>query len=243
MSTSQLPGPQNNFPTTLWTTVLSSAGSSRESQAALENLCRAYWQPLYVFARRSGLARHDAQDVVQGFIQRLLERGDLAQVSPERGRFRAYLLAGLRNFMIKQFEHDRAAKRGGGKAILSLDIEDAEHWAVQDRSVASAELAYDRQWARTVLSRALERMWIEYKARNKETFFETLVPFLEGAEAKAYDAVAPGLGMKKGAVAVAVHRMRSRLQELLRAEVLQTVGNSEEMEGELRDLLETLARG
>jgi DNA-directed RNA polymerase specialized sigma24 family protein len=133
------PAPHNSFPTTQWTVVLNSTGPSRESEAALEELCRAYWRPLYVFARRSGVIPHDAQDRVQGFIQRLLERRDLANISPDRGRFRTYLLVALRNFMIKQAEHHKAAKRGGGKTIISLNAEEAERFALPDLNVESAE--------------------------------------------------------------------------------------------------------
>ncbi len=238
----RMPQLPQTFPTTQWTMVLSSSGNSRESQAALEDLCRAYWQPLYVFARRKGAAQHDAQDLVQGFIQRLLQRRDLAQVSPEKGRFRTYLLVGLQNFIIKNAEHGRAARRGGGKVVLSLNTEEGEHWALHLPASESPESAYDRTWARTVLARALERLRAEHIARNKTAQFEALVPFLEGADPNEYEAIGSKLGMKKGTVAVAVHRMRGRLQELLRAEVLQTVGNSADAEAELRELLEALAR-
>jgi len=230
------------FPTTHWSVVLNSGGASPASEAALEELCRVYWRPLYVFLRRKGNAPHDAQDLVQGFFERLLERKDLATVGPEKGRFRTYMLTALRNFMIKRAEHDRAVKRGGGKVLIPLDADEVERTSLPDLSTESPESAYDRQWARTALGRALARLRGEHIARNKEALFESLVPFLEGADPNEYEAVGQRLSMKKGTVAVTIHRMRGRLQELLRAEVLQTVGNSADADVELRELLEALAR-
>ncbi len=236
------PAPNRGFPTTHWTVIIGSGGQSLESDAALEELCRAYWHPLYAFVRRSGIRPHDAQDLVQGFIHRLIERRDLATLSPDKGRFRTYLLTALRNYVIKQAEHQKAAKRGGGRPLLSLDADEAERFTLPDLSAESPEVAFDRQWAKTVLRRGLERLRSEFIARNKEPLFEALLPCLEGVEAKEYEGLEAKLGMKKGAIAVTVHRMRGRLQELLRAEVLQTVGSGPEAEKELLELLETLAR-
>jgi RNA polymerase sigma factor (sigma-70 family) len=230
------------FPTTQWTVVKESGGTSAASRSALEEVCRAYWPPLYAFMRRKGRSPHDAQDLVQGFIERLLQRGDLAGVSPEKGKFRTYLLTSLRNYTIKQAEHDKALKRGGGKVFVPIDAEEAERISLPDLTAESPEAAFDRQWARTTIRRALGRLRGEHIARNKEAAFEVLSPFLEGAEPNEYESAASRLGMKPGAVAVAVHRMRRRLQELLRAEVLQTVGNRADADVELRELLEALAR-
>lgn len=230
------------FPATHWSAVLSSSGTSARSSAALEELCRVYWRPLYVFLRRQGNTAHDSQDLVQGFLQRLLERRDLATVSPEKGRFRTYLLTSLRNFMIKQAERQKAFKRGGGKVLIPLDAAEAERMSLPDLTAESPEAAYDRQWARTVLSRALARLRNEHVARNKEGLFEVLVPFLEGADPNDYDTAGQKLGMRSETIAVTVHRMRRRLQELLRAEVMPTVGNSADADAELRELLQALAR-
>jgi RNA polymerase sigma factor (sigma-70 family) len=230
------------FPTTHWTVILNSVGPSSANGSALEALCKAYWEPLYVFICRKGIPQHDAQDLVQGFICRLLERGDLATVSPEKGRFRTYLLTALRNFIIKEAEHHNALKRGGGKVFVSIDAEDARRLSLPDSNIETPELAFDRQWARTTLARALRRLRDEHLARKKEEFFETLSPFLEGAEPDEYKAAGLRLGMKSGTVAVTVHRMRRRLKELVRAEVLQTVGNSADADAEVRELLEALSR-
>lgn len=238
-----VPNSAASFPTTHWSVVLNAGdGAAPANGRALEELCRAYWCPLYAFLRRRGHSPHDAQDLTQGFLARVIAREDLGEVGPEKGRFRTFLLTALRNFTIKQVEHDRAAKRGGGTVAVPIDAEEGERLSLPDLSAPSPEAAFDRQWARTILGRALTRLREEHVARRKESFFEALAPFLEGADANEYEAVAARLGMKKGAVAVAVHRMRGRLQELLRAEVSQTVGSCADAEAELRELLETLAR-
>ncbi len=232
------------FPTTHWSLVLNAGETAApECSKALEELCRTYWTPLYAFLRRQGHSSHDAQDLTQGFLARVIAREDLGEVGPEKGRFRTFLLKGLRNFTIKQAERDNAWKRGGGKAAVPFDAVEAERLSLPDLSAPSPEAAFDRHWARTILGRALARLRDEHTARRKEAFFEALAPFLDGADSNEYEAVAVRLGMKRNAVAVAVHRMRGRLQELLRAEVMQTVGNRADADAELRELLEALARG
>ncbi len=240
-----MPGPNSAafFPTTHWSVVLNAGDTAALANGpALEELCRAYWSPLYAFLRRRGHSPHDAQDLTQGFLARVIAREDLGEVGPEKGRFRTFLLTALRNFALNQLEHDKAAKRGRGKVAIPIDAEEGERLSLPDLSAPSPEAAFDRQWARTILSRAMSRLREEHVARRKEYLFEALAPFLEGVDVNEYEAVASRLGMKKGAVAVAVHRMRSRLQELLRAEVSQTVGTRADAEAELRELLESLAR-
>ena len=232
----------NDFPTTHWSQVLSTSGPSPANAAALEQLCAGYWRPLYAFLRRRGASPDDAQDLVQGFLQRLLERRDLENTGPGRGRFRTYLLVGLRNFTINRAERDKAIKRGGGAILVPLDLELAERLGLPDLAAPSPEAAYDRSWARMILSRALDRLREEHVARRKEALFEVLAPFLDGADAHDYEAVAERLGMKRNAVAVAVHRMRGRLLEFLRAEVSQTVGTRADSDAELRELLLALAQ-
>ena len=96
----------------------SSAGdpTDREGRDALEQLCRDYWYPLYAFARRQGLDREEAGDLVQGFLADLIERGDLAKADPTRGRFRSFLRTACSHFLSHARDHDRALKRGGGRS-------------------------------------------------------------------------------------------------------------------------------
>lgn len=240
---SALSGPASHaeFPSTLWSLVLK-AGASPGPSAALEDLCRAYWPPLYSFLRRQGHSPQDAEDLVQGFLARLLAREDLGGVGPEKGRFRTFLLAALRNFTIKQALHQKALKRGGGKALIAFDAEEAERLCGPDLLANSPEAAFDRRFAQAVVARAFTTLREEHSARGKEEFFATLAPFLDGAEPEGYEGAGAKLGMAPGTVAVAIHRMRGRLRELLRAEVRQLCSSAIEEEQELKHLLEVWSR-
>lgn len=231
------------FPATHWSLILDAGnGSAGNGHAALEELCRTYWQPLYAFLRRKGHSSHDAQDLVQGFLARVIAREDLGNVGPEKGRFRTFLLTGLRNFTIKQALHDKALKRGGGKPPLSIDADEAERLCGPDLSAENPELAFDQRWCRTVLALALQRLRAEHHARGKDELFAALSPFLDGADPGDYDQVGQRLGLAPGTVAVSVHRLRTRLQELVRAEVSQTVASSEQADLEVRHLMDVWRR-
>jgi len=231
------------FPSTQWTKVLNAGnGELPGGPAALEELCRAYWPPLYSFLRRQGQSPHDAEDLVQGFLARVLAREDLAGVGPEKGRFRTFLLTSLRNFTIKQALRDKALKRGGGQVPISINAEEAERLCGPDLTAASPEAAFDRRFAQAVVTRAFAALREEHRARGKEMFFETLAPYLDGTESEGYEEAARKLNMTPGAVAVTVHRMRGRLRELLRVEVRQLCGSAAEEEQELKHLLEVWSR-
>ncbi len=229
------------FPSTLWSLVLK-AGASPGPSPALEDLCRADWSPLYSFLRRQGYSPHDAEDLVQGFLARLLAREDLGGVGPEKGRFRTFLLTALRNFTIKQALHQKALKRGGGQALIPLNVEEAERLCGPDLSANSPEAAFDKRFAQAVVARAFTTLREEHRARGKKEFFVTLAPFLDGAEPEGYEEAGAKLGMAPGTVAVAIHRMRGRLRELLRAEVRQLCSSAAEEEQELKHLLEVWSR-
>lgn len=217
--------------------VLDVRGDPARSREALETLLRLYWPPLYAFLLADGQSPEDARDLLQGFLARLLERNDLARVEPGRGRFRSYLLAGLRNHLVSETRRDKAAKRGAG-AVVSLDAEEAAAWlAERPAPGAGPEAAFDRQWARLVLQRALERLRREQGAQGKLRQYATLAPALAGDATASHDALAQRLGMSAGAVAVALHRLRRRLRELVRHEVIQTVGSAADLDEEMRHLL------
>ena len=227
------------FPATKWSVIQRAAGTrSPSSREALEDLCRAYWPPLSAFLRRSGHQPDEAKDLVQGYIARLLERGDLAHVSPERGRFRSYLLCGLRNHLVSQARRVAARKRGGEVGTFSLDGCEAEaNFQAVSGEALTPDVTFDRQWAETVLDRALEALRKEYVARQKEQLYEALKSALAAESVVDYSLLGRPLGMSSGAVAVAVHRLRLRLRELVRSEVAQTVGSESDLEEEMRNLL------
>ena len=231
------------FPATKWTIILkAAAGHSRASRVALEDLCRAYWPPLYAFLRRAGHEPDEAKDLVQGYIVRLLEREDLATVSPDKGRFRTYLLRGLRNHLVSEVRRETAQKRGGRNACFPLDTRNDE--AVLAAGLAetlSPDVAFDRRWAETILDRSLEALRQEYNNRGKGRVYEALKSALAN-EAEDYSSLGRELSMTAGAVAVTVHRLRLRLRELVRAEVAQTVGSEADLEEEMSNLLAILSQ-
>lgn len=234
---------QAEFPATHWSAIQQAADVlSPASRTALEELCRIYWPPLYAFLRRSGHDVHEAQDLVQGYLARLLERNDLAVITPGKGRFRSYLLSGLRNYLVSQARREGAEKRGGRTVTLSLDLENAEvlcNTVLVDCS--TPDLAFDRHWAETILDRALEALRAEYQARGKGQLYELLKSSLAGDAVEDYASFGRQFGMTPGAVAAAVHRLRLRLRELVRWEVTQTVGSAADLEEEMRNLLAILS--
>lgn len=231
--------PGDIFATTHWTVVLA-AGQRHTPQSdhALEQLCRTYWFPLYAYVRRRGHEKADAEDLVQAFFARFLAKNYLDGLSEERGRFRAFLLAALKNFLINEWKHAHRQKRGGGETLLSLDWETADtKFQVAATQEPSPDRAFDREWALALLGQVIERLQAECEAEGKGKLFEQLKVFLTaGKGAVAPAEVARALGMEEGAVRVAVHRLRKRYRVLLRAEIAQTLSDTAMVEEELRAL-------
>jgi len=236
-------GRQQWFATTHWTVVrVAGHESSAGAQAALEALCRTYWYPLYVYVRRRGYAREDAQDLTQAFFTRLLETKAVGRARPEKGKFRSFLLTSLNRFLINERERATAIKRGGGQALLPLDWETAEgRYQIEPPSDLKPEHTFDRQWALMLMERAMARLRQEHVAAGKDRLFDRLKGFLQQpTQEGGYEGVANELGMTPGAAAVAVHRLRQRYGELVREEIAHTVTRPEEIEDELRYLLSLL---
>lgn len=217
-----------------------SAAGARE---ALATLCRAYWQPLYGFVRRQGHSPHDAQDLTQAFFAHLLDPQRLGQVRREKGRFRSFLLASLRNFLADERDKANALKRGGGLTILSIDAHTAEErFHLEPPDTRDPEKLFERRWAMTVLDRVLERLEAEHAAAGRQERFAALQPLLLGDDdALDYATIGHQLGMSVGAVKMAVLRLRQRSRELFRAEISSTVADEEDIEDEFRRLLNVLA--
>jgi RNA polymerase sigma factor (sigma-70 family) len=227
------------FATTHWSLVAAAGhGRSPESQVALAALCQAYWYPLYAYARRRLPNAHDAQDLTQSFFAELLEKDYLQAADPRRGRFRSFLLTAFKHFLSKQRERANAQKRGGGRPSLALDFEAGEHrYHLEPADFATPETIYERRWALALLEQALARLRQEMANAGKEKLFECLKGALEGeGPLESYARIGTELGVSEQGVKVAVYRLRRRYQELLRAEVAQTVASPEEIEDELRDL-------
>lgn len=233
------------FATTHWSVVLAAGQADTPRRAAaLETLCRTYWEPLYDYLRFLDHSVHDAQDLTQAFLLHLMAGDAFATVSPERGKFRSFLLKSLKNFVADERDHALAARRGGGQQIVSLDAELAErHYRDTVADAGSAEALFDRRWAMGVINRAFARLQEELMAEGKSAHMVELGPFLAGdGDGAQYRAAGERLNLLPAAVAVAVHRLRQRYRECIRAEVAQTVTTSAEAEEEMRYLLEVLTQ-
>jgi RNA polymerase sigma-70 factor (ECF subfamily) len=242
--------PSNNgppgflFATTHWSVVLAAGDQeSAVAQAALADLCAAYWHPLYAFVRRLGYDAEQSQDLTQEFFTRLLEKDYLKAVDRERGKFRTFLLASFRHFLANEYDRANAQKRGGGKSILSLDFRASEERTRLEPSHAlTAEKLYERRWALALLEQALSRLRKEYARGDRASLFDALKVFLTGEKAaQSHEQLARRLNMSVGAVTVAVHRLRQRYREVLREEIGRTVNDPGEIDGEIRDLFAALA--
>jgi RNA polymerase sigma-70 factor (ECF subfamily) len=243
MPTSTAPG--DIFATTHWTVVLA-AGKRHtpQSDGALEELCRTYWFPLYAYVRRRGHTKEDAEDSVQAFFARFLAKNYLAGLSAERGRFRAFLLASLKHFLINDWKKSQRKKRGGGETPLSLDWQTADtQFQVAATNEPSPDKAFDREWALVLLAKVIERLRKECEADGKAKLFEQLKIFLTaGKDGTAQAEVAKTLGMEEGAVRVAIHRLRKRYRQLLRDEIAQTLADAADVDEEMRALFGAFSR-
>jgi RNA polymerase sigma-70 factor (ECF subfamily) len=227
------------FASTRWSLVVAAAQrDSPECEAALATLCRQYWYPLYAYARRRLPQPQDAQDLTQEFFARLLAKDYLRQADRQRGRFRAFLLTAFKHFLAKEHERAHALKRGGGRTFVALDFDQGEQRYHQEPShQTTPEAQYERGWALTLLEQGLTRLREELAGAGKERLFECLKGTLTvDATPRPYAELAGELGMTAEALKVAVHRLRRRYAELIRAEIAQTVATPEEVEDELREL-------
>lgn len=232
------------FHTTRWSEVRAAGSGSAAARAALESLCRAYGYPLYAFLRRDGHGADDARDLVQGFLASLIARDDLARVAPEGGRFRSWLLAGLRHFASNERARERAQKRGGGVPPLSLDAlvgAAEERYAVEPADGETPERLYERRFALAVLEAALDRLGAAEEAAGRGAAFDALRPFLTGdPPPDGLAGAAEALGKRAGAVKVAAHRLRKRFRAALVEEVTRQVERPQDVEDELLHLFRVL---
>jgi RNA polymerase sigma-70 factor (ECF subfamily) len=239
------PATQACFQSTHWSAVLAAGqADSPQAAAALETLCRAYWPPLYAFIRRRGHNPEEAQDLTQEFFAQFLKRNDLATTAPGKGRFRSFLLAVLKNFLVNEWHRGQCQKRGGGQVAISLDAEPVEaRYQVELVDTATPERVFERHWAFTVLDQTMNRLREEYASTGKRDLFDLLKETLSGQKRTTPRAeLAARCGISVGAVDVAVHRLRRRYGELLREEIAHTVSQPGEVEEEIRHLKAVLGR-
>lgn len=225
--------------------MLDSRRDSRRRREALEQLCAAYWPPIYGYLRRRGFSRADAEDLTQGFLLHVVESDFLERPDPGRGRFRGYLVGALRHYLANHFEKAGAERRGGHATFVGWSEAEAERdFAALGSSVADPAELFDTSWALRLLGGALRDLEREQVAAGKARMFEVLKPFLSAAPSRGdYDRAAVTLGTSRTTVAVWVHRLNQRYGELVRLAVAATVGEPSEVDEELRHLLTALGRG
>jgi RNA polymerase sigma-70 factor (ECF subfamily) len=236
---------RGGFPATHWSVVLAAGhGGSTDAAEALAQLCRAYWYPLYAYARRTGRSPEDAQDLTQGFFEHLIESRLVASAEATKGRFRAFLRQCFRNFMAADRAKATRQKRGGGQPILSLDATGAEaRFGRETADMRSPDLLYERNWALAVLDEVMLQVQREFAASGRERAFQILRPHLQGDDhGLSYAAVAQELSTTAETARVMVYRLRRRYRELLNGVVLRTVGSPAEVDEELRHLLQVVQR-
>lgn len=234
------------FATTHWSVILAARDRAGDpANPAMEELCSTYWRPLYAYVRRSGRSVEDAQDLTQSFFSRLLEKDYLRNVDPSLGKFRAFLLTALRNFLTNEWRAGNTWKRGGHASFFSTEeMTRAEDFYAASAGPETPDQIYERNWAIATLERAARRLEEEYGDSGKGAVYAHLKPYLEGdGETRRYADVAAALGISEVAVRVSVHRMRSRFRELLWREVGRTLPDPEDrraIEEELRHMLAAL---
>lgn len=240
-------GGVGHFAPTRWTLVLRARGASEEAREALSELCEAYYAPVRAFLRREGRDEETARELTQEFFRRLLAAPHLDRVKPTRGRFRSYLLGAVKHFLVEERQRGAAAKRGGGQALLSLDaapgIETTSELQIADPAASMPDTWFDRQWATTLVDRAVATLGAEAVAEGKAGPFSVLKPWLLGEVPSLSQAdAARQLGLTEGAVKVAVHRLRKRFREVVKAQIAQTVDDLSQVREELRYLVDVLAQ-
>jgi RNA polymerase sigma factor (sigma-70 family) len=233
------------FATTEWSKIVRAAvPDTAEARTALADLCQSYWYPLYAYLRRRGVEPSAAEDTVQAFFASILENNLFGRANPERGRFRGFLVAALRQFLHHQNEFESAAKRKPTTPIVSIDSTTAEgRYFREPAHDMTPERAFEYTWAVAVLDRASEGLRIEFESVGQAERFRALRVLLSGDSKVGAQQVGQQLGISEGAVRVALHRLRQRFGELLRAEVSATLDEGEDVEAELRDLQNALRFG
>jgi RNA polymerase sigma factor (sigma-70 family) len=235
--------PPDIFATTRWTVVVAAGGvRAPQTDLALEELCKIYWYPLYAYVRRQGHGLEDAEDLTQAFFARFLEKNYIEGLSSDKGKFRSFLLASLKNFLANEWDRNKRLKRGGGAIPLSMDLQEGDtRYVVLPADNLSPDKIYDRAWAITLLERVLARLRDESDADGKSQLFDQLKPFLTAGKNAPYAIASSTLNMSEGSIRVTVHRLRKRYRELLKDEISQTLTDPTQADEEMRALFEAFS--
>lgn len=236
-------GANSRFHTTSWTLIEAAATHpAADSRQALATLCQAYWRPVYAFIRRNGYDSDHALDLSQEFFARLIEKNYLTGADRTRGRFRSFLLASVKHFLANERERANALKRGGGQTVISIDVLEAESWYAAAIETETPETLFERRWALSVLEHATAKIRSEFSAADRAGEFDRLFPFLSHEpDGTGYESAAARFGTSAGALRMAVHRLRKKFRRLLHAEIAATVSDPNEVDDEVRSLLQILS--
>jgi RNA polymerase sigma-70 factor (ECF subfamily) len=233
---------ERRFLVTRWSLVLAAGGDGVEAHAALEQLCRIYWYPLYAYIRQQGRTAPDAQDLTQEFFAQLLTRRDLARIQREKGRFRSFLLASLTHFLANERKKANRLKRGGGQVLVSIDAAIGERrYASEPSHELDPQKLFERRWAIALLEQAVDTLRQEFVKSGKSSLFEQLKVFLTGDNnGPRYADVGANVGLSEAAVKMAVSRLRRRYRQVLLTQIECTVPARDDVEDELRYLFAAL---
>jgi RNA polymerase sigma-70 factor (ECF subfamily) len=245
LGSTSLPAQEQRFATTHWSVVIAAARSdSPASAAALENLCRTYWYPVYAFVRRQGHSPEQAEDLTQDLFYQLIKKRSFAVADRDRGRFRCFLLGCVKNLLSQHWRKDQTLKSGAEFSFIPLHELRAEtRYVAEPADPSSPDKLFERRWALTVLEQSMQRLKAEYGEAGKSDLFEALQVFLSGAKeaTHSYAEVGARLGMSESATRQAAYRMRCRFGDLLKMEVAQTVASPAELEVEINHLYAILS--
>lgn len=229
----------NSFQPTRWTLVQQVQGDSVEATDALNELCKMYWRPLYAYARSFGRTMEDAEDVVQGFMAKGIEKALFSAADRDKGKMRTFLLTSFKRYLRDEHAKAVAIKRGEGKVDTTDIAAEEERWG--DDRAADPTVSFDKRWAMIVVEAASEQLRIKYCDEGKIDIFEALSPCLSGELTEGYQEIADRLDVSLSSVKVGVHRMRKRFGEMLRAEIAETITPGEDPDDELRYLINILS--
>lgn len=231
------------FPTTRWSLIARVQAGDADSAAALGEICRRYWYPLYAFLRRSGVRPHDAEDVTQGFFLRVVSQEILHAASAEKGTLRSFLLSSLKRHLADHCRSANAAKRGGGQVPLPIEWDDAEQrYSVEPVDPLDPEKLYYRAWAKSLFENVRTQMRAAFIAKNPAGNYGVIEPYLIPDEDRApYRDIAGQLGSTEGAARLLIYRMRRKFREALEEEIARTVADPADIPGELAWLRAALA--
>jgi RNA polymerase sigma-70 factor (ECF subfamily) len=238
------PATASGFALTRWTLVERTRGDSPEARAALRELCEAYYAPVVAFLRFEGRCDDSARELTHEFFARLLSSESIGNAQPDSGRFRSYLLGAVKHFVINKRREAAAAKRGGSAVHISIGSESHTSPCIEviDSHAMPPDAMFDREWALAIIDRSLLRLETEWTFAGREAQFAALKPWISpGGTAQSQSAVAAALKMPEGAVKVAIHRLRRRFRELVRADIAQTLNDPADLDAEMQNLVAALA--